>query len=151
MLKGLDTLTNLVYDTVMGKRFYKIRDPVTGWWHSPKDFDKPVPVFPLAKVMTSNGDKALKTLDVINEPGELALEFSSPGGRKIPGLFDNVKARFKEAIGHYVNRGWLTDADLADLGLQKMETKLDGFKFPTRIKEHTNKRKVERSRENFEL
>jgi len=34
--------------------------------------------------------------------GELALDFVSPGGRKIPGLFDNVKARFKEAIGHYV-------------------------------------------------
>ncbi|GAI69155.1 unnamed protein product [marine sediment metagenome] len=92
----------------MGKKFYKIRDPVTGWWHSPKDFDKPVETSPLAKVMTSNGDKAIKTLGLINDPGELGLEFSSPAGHKIPGLFDNVRARFKEAIAHYVARGWLT-------------------------------------------
>ncbi|MBA7643808.1 hypothetical protein ES703_51541 [subsurface metagenome] len=135
----------------MGKKFYKIRDPITGYWHSPKDFDKPVSPLPLAKVMTSNGDKAFKTLGMVNDPSELALDFVSPGGRKIPGLFDNVKARFKEAISHYVGKGWLTDADLADLGLQKMETKLGSFKFPTTIREHTNKRKVERTRENFEL
>ncbi|MBA7695192.1 hypothetical protein ES703_103814 [subsurface metagenome] len=135
----------------MGKKFYKIRDPVTGWWHSPKDFDKPVPTLPLAKVMTSNGDKAIKSLGVINDPGELALEFSSPDGRKIPGLFDNVRARFKEAIAHYIGKGWLTDADLAELGLEKMSTKLDGFKFPTRLTEHTVKRKVKRSREKFNL
>ncbi|MBA7640312.1 hypothetical protein ES703_47977 [subsurface metagenome] len=135
----------------MGKKFYKIRDPVTGWWHSPKDFDKPVETSPLAKVMTSNGDKAMKTLGVINDPGELELEFSSPGGRKIPGLFGNVKARFKEAIANYIGRGWLTDDDLADLGLEKMETKLGSFRFPTRITEHNNKRKVERTRENFDL
>lgn len=135
----------------MGKKFYKIRDPITGYWHSPKDFDKPVPLLPLAKVMTSNGDKAFKTLGMINDPSELALEFGSTNGRKIPGLFHNVRARFKEAIAHYVARGWLTDADLAEVGLEKIETKLDGFKFPTRITEHNVKRKVERSREKFNL
>jgi len=135
----------------MGKKFYKIRDPITGWWHSPKDFDKPVSRSPLAKVMTSNGDKAIKTLGVIDDPGELELGFGSTNGRKIPGLFDNVRARFKEAIAHYVARGWLTEADLAEVGLEKIETKLDGFKFPTRVTEHTNKRKVERTREKFDL
>ncbi len=135
----------------MGKKFYKIRDPVTGWWHSPKDFDKPVATSPLAKVMTSNGDKAIHAVGVINDPSELALEFGSTNGRKIPGLFHNVRARFKEAIAYYVARGWLTDADLAEVGLEKMSTKLDGFKFPTRLTEHTVKRKVERSREKFDL
>ncbi len=133
----------------MGKRFYKIRDPITGYWHSPKDFDKPIPLLPVAKVMTSNGDKAFKTLGVINDPSELALEFGSTDGHKIPGLFTNVRARFKEAIAHYVARGWLTEADLADVGLEKIETKVGGVKFPTRITEHTNKRKVERTREKF--
>ncbi|MBA7530717.1 hypothetical protein ES705_22927 [subsurface metagenome] len=135
----------------MGKKFYKIRDPITGWWHSPKDFDKPVPLLPLAKVMTSNGDKGIHSVGIVNDPSELALEFGSAGGHKIPGLFENVRARFKEAIAGYVARGWLTEADLAELGLQKMETKLDGFKFPTRLTEHTVKRKVERTREKFEL
>lgn len=32
-----------------------------------------------------------------------------------------------------------------------METKLDGFKVPTTVREHTVKRKVERSREKFDL
>ncbi len=135
----------------MGKKFYKIRDPVTGYWHSPKDFDKPVPVLPLAKIQASDGDKGFRSIDIINDPSDLDLGFSSPDGRRIPGLFDNVRARFKEAIAHYVARGWLTEADLAEVGLERMSTKLDGFKFPTRLTEHTVKRKVERSRENFEL
>jgi len=135
----------------MGKKFYKIRDPVTGYWHSPKDFDKPVSVLPLAKVQASDGDKGIKTIGIINDPSELALEFGSPDGHKIPGLFQNVRARFKEAIAHYVARGWLTEADLAEVGLEKMSTELDGFKFPTRVTEHTVKRKVERSREKFNL
>ncbi|GAI72858.1 unnamed protein product, partial [marine sediment metagenome] len=46
----------------MGKKFYKIRDPVTGYWHSPKDFDKPIPLLPLAKVQASNGDKGIHLL-----------------------------------------------------------------------------------------
>ncbi len=135
----------------MGKKFYKIRDPVTGYWHSPKDFDKPVSALPLAKVMTSDGDKAFKTLNVINDPGELDLGFSSPDGRRIPGLFNNVRARFKEAIAHYIARGWLSDADLAELGLEKTSTKLDGLNLGTRVTEHTVKRKVERTREKFDL
>ncbi|MBA7615178.1 hypothetical protein ES703_22456 [subsurface metagenome] len=135
----------------MGKRFYKIRDPVTGWWHSPKDFDKTVPTLPLAKVMTSNGDKAIKTLGVINDPGELELEFSSPDGRKMPGLFDNVKARFKEAIARYIAKGWLTDADLADIGLEQMVIKVGGLSLPTKLGEHKKKRKQEGSREKFNL
>ncbi|MBA7706603.1 hypothetical protein ES703_115458 [subsurface metagenome] len=135
----------------MGKRFYKIRDPVTGYWHSPKDFDKPVPALPLAKIQASDGDKGIHTIGLINDPTELELEFGSPDGHKIPGLFQNVKARFKEAIAHYVGRGWLNEADLAEVGLEKMSTKLDGFKFPTRLTEHTNKRKVERTREKFNL
>ncbi len=135
----------------MGKIFYKIRDPITGWWHSPKDFDKPVPTSPLAKMLASNGDKGIHSVGIINDPSELELEFGSPDGHKIPGLFHNVRARFKEAIAHYVARGWLTEADLAEVGLEKMSTKLDGFKFPTRLTEHTVKRKVERTREKFDL
>ncbi len=135
----------------MGKKFYKIRDPVTGWWHSPKDFDKPVPVSPLAKILASNGDKGIHSVGIINDPSELVLGFGSTNGRKIPGLFDNVKARFKEAIAHYIARGWLTEVDLAEVGLQKMATKVGGLKFPTRLTEHTVKRKVERTREKFEV
>jgi len=131
---------------IMGKKFYKIRDPITGWWHSPKDFDKPVAVSPLAKILASNGDKGIHSVGVIDDPSELALEFSSTNGHKIPGLFENVRARFKEAIAYYIARGWLTEADLAEVGLEKIETKLDGFKFPTTVKEHTIKRKVERTR-----
>jgi len=120
----------------MGKKFYKIRDPVTGWWHSPKDFDKPAETFPLAKILTSNGDKGIHSVGVINDPSELALEFGSTNGHKIPGLFDNVKARLKDAVAHYIDKGWLSDGDLADLGLEKMSTKLDGFKFPTIISQY---------------
>ena len=133
------------------KRFYKIRDPVTGYWHSPKDFDKPIARLPLAKVQTSNGDKGFHSIGVINDPSELSLEFSSPDGRRFPGLFDNVLARFKEAIAHYVAAGWLTDTDLADLGLEKIGTKLGVFNFPTTVREHTVERKVERTREDFVL
>ncbi len=133
----------------MGKRFYKIRDPVTGYWHSPKDFDKPVALSPLAKVMTSNGDKAFKTVGIINDPGELALEFGSADGHKIPGLFDNVKARFKEAITHYMERGWLSETDLAEMGLERKVTKIGGLVFPTRLGEHNIKREQEGSTEKF--
>ncbi len=88
---------------------------------------------------------------MVNDPGELDLVFSSPDGRKIPGLFGNVRARFKEAIAHYIAKGWLSEADLAELGLEKMSTKVGGFKFPTRLTKHTVKRKVERTREKFDL
>ncbi len=135
----------------MGKKFYKIRDPVTGYWHSPKDFDKPVPLLPLAKVQASNGDKGIHSIGVINDPGELALEFSSTNGHKIPGLFANVKARFKEAIANYVAKGWLTDADLAEIGLEQKVTKIGGLAFPTRLGEHNIKRKQEGSSEKFNL
>lgn len=136
----------------MGKRFYKIRDPITGYWHSPKDFDKPVPILPLAKVMVSNGDKGIHSIGIINDPGELALEFGASDGRKVPGLFDNVRARFKDAISAYLVMGWLTDADLAEIGLEKMTTKADGLgPFPTTLRTHSVKRQVERTREKFEL
>ncbi|GAI67661.1 unnamed protein product, partial [marine sediment metagenome] len=134
-----------------GKKFYKIRDPVTGWWHSPKDFDKPVPVSPLAKVMTSNGDKAIKTVGIVNDPSELALEFGSTNGHKIPGLFANVRARFKEAITYYMNKGWLSDTDLAEMGLERKVTKIGGLVFPTSLGEHDNKRKQEGATEKFKL
>jgi len=134
----------------MGKRFYKIKNPITGHWESPKDYDKPVvPVLPIAKLMTSDGYKAFKTISVIDDPRDLNFGFGSPGGRGIPGLFDNVKARFKEAILRYVARDWLTESDLAEIGLEKMSTKLDGLKFPTKLTEHNVERKVERTREKF--
>ncbi|MBA7641238.1 hypothetical protein ES703_48914 [subsurface metagenome] len=133
------------------KRFLKVRDPITGWWHSPKDFDKPVATFPLAKIMTSDGDKGMHSVGVIYDPSEFDLTFRSSDGREIPGLFHNVRLRFKEAIAHYVAQGWLTNEDLAELGLEKIETKLGSFKFPTTVREHTVKRKVERTREDFRL
>ncbi len=133
----------------MGKKFYKIRDPVTGWWHSPKDFDKPVATSPLAKILTSNGDKGIHSVGIINDPGELGLEFGSTDGHKLPGLFDNVKARFKEAITHYMAKGWLTDADLAGIGLEKIVTKVGGLSLSTRLGEHNNKREQEGSSEKF--
>ncbi len=133
----------------MGKRFYKIRDPVTGWWHSPKDFDKPAATSPLAKILTSNGDKGIHSVGIINDPGELGLEFSSTNGHKIPGLFDNVRARFKEAISHYLDKGWLTDTDLAEMGLERKVTKIGGLVFPTRLGEHNIKREQEGSTEKF--
>ncbi len=135
----------------MGKKFYKIRDPVTGYWHSPKDFDKPVPLLPLAKVQASNGDKGIHSVGVINDPSELSLEFGSANGHKIPGLFDNVKARFKEAIARYVAKGWLTDKDLAELGLEKKVIKLGGLDFQTGLGEHNNRRKQEGSSKKFIL
>jgi hypothetical protein len=133
----------------MSKKFYKIRDPVTGWWHSPKDFDKPAETSPLAKVLASNGDKGIHSVGVINDPSELALEFGSPDGHKLPGLFANVKARFKEAITHYMERGWLTDADLAEMGLERKVTKVGGLDLPTREGKVYQQRKLSGSSEKF--
>lgn len=135
----------------MGKKFYKIRDPITGWWHSPKDFDEPIAFSPLAKILASDGDKGIHSIGVINDPAELNLEFGSTNGHKLPGLFANLRARFKEAIVHYLAKGWITDADLAEMGLERKVTKIGGLAFPTKDTIHTVKRKVERSREKFTL
>lgn len=135
----------------MAKKFYKVKDPISGFWHAPSTFDKPVVPLPLAIIQTSNGDKGIHTIASINDPSELNLQFGSTNGHKLPGLFANLKRRFKEAIVYYLVRGWLTDADLAEMGLERKLTQVGGLTFATRNTIHTVRRKVERSREKFRL
>jgi len=134
----------------MGKKIYKISNPLTGMWEAPSMYQRDISDRPFAIVQESNGYKKIKKVDEVREPEKL-MDFKMDNGMGIPSPFRLVKGRLLSAVVHWIGKGWITGDDLAEVGLQKMETKLDGFKFPTAVKEHTIKRKVERTRENFNL
>ncbi|GAI97383.1 unnamed protein product [marine sediment metagenome] len=48
-----------------------------------------------------------------------------------------------------MERGWLSDTDLAEMGLERKVTKIGGLVFPTRLGEHNIKREQEGSTEKF--
>jgi len=134
----------------MGKKIYKISNPLTGMWEAPSSYQKDISDRPFAIIQESNGYKKIKMVGQVREPDKM-LDFKMDNGMGIPSPFKLVKRRLLSAVVNWIGKGWITRDDLAEVGLEPKETRVDGFKFPTRITEHTIKRKVDRSRESFNL
>jgi len=134
----------------MGKKFYKISNPLTGMWDAPSNYQRDIKGRPFAIIQESNGFKQIKKVGEVHEP-EKMLDFKLDNGMGIPSPFRLVKGRLLGAIKEWMDKGWITKDDLAGVGIDLMETKLDNFKFPTTVREHKVERKVERTREKFDL
>ena len=134
----------------MGKKIYKISNPLTGMWDAPSNYRTDIRGRPFAIIQESNGYKKIKKVGEVREP-EKMMDFLMDNGKGIPSPFKLVKWRLLAAVADWVVKGWISRKDLAALGLDLKETRLDGFKFPTTEREHKVERKVERSREKFDL
>jgi len=134
----------------MGKKIYKISNPLTGMWDAPSNYQTDIRSRPFAIIQESNGYKKIKQVGEVREPDKM-LDFKMDNGMGIPSPFKLVKRRLLGAVVEWIGKGWITKDDLAEVGLEPKETRVDGFKFLTRISEHTIKRKVDRSREKFDL
>ena len=134
----------------MGKKIYKISNPLTGMWDAPSNYRTDIRGRPFAIIQESNGYKKIKKVGEVREP-EKMMDFLMDNGMGIPSPFKLVKGRLLAAVADWVGKGWISREDLAAAGLDLKETRLDGFKFPTTEREHKVERKVERSREKFDL
>jgi len=80
------------------------------------------------------------------------MDFKMDNGMGIPSPFVLVKRRLVRVVREWMDKGWITRDDLAEEGLAPLETRVDGLgPFPTTVRKHTVKRKVERTRERFNL
>jgi len=135
----------------MGKKIYKIANPLTGLYDSPSLYANPKTGRPFAIIQESFGYKGMRQVGEVRDPAEL-MDFKLDNGMGIPSPFVLVKRRLVKAVREWMDKGWITRDDLAAEGLEPLETRADGLgPFPTTLRTHTVKRQVERTREKFEL
>lgn len=128
------------------KRMIKILDPVSGLWFSPSVYEGDIKDRVFGQIQVSGGRGQIDKVGEIHDPRQL---------RDIGGEDTNpyklVKKRLLSALQRWISKDWISDEDLGKIGLERKVTGVQGLKFPSWYTEHSNRREVDSSREQFEL
>jgi len=135
----------------MGKKIYKISNPLTGFWEAPSMYTKDLSDRPFAIIQESFGASKMTQVGVVRDP-LVQMDFKMDNGMGIPSPFVLVKSRLVRVVREWMDKGWLTRDDLAAEGLAPLESRADGLgPFPTIERTHPVKRKKESTMEKFEI